>query len=263
MSFFMINNVLHNLSTPMTKKTLFTALALPFLLWRCDNPSQTGTAEETAAVDNPSEPVAEEWVALAQDDSKEDFIQLNGQATYEIKDGVITGTTKLGEPNSFLAPDKTYSDFVLEYEVMVDPELNSGVQIRSQSFDHDTTYVIINEKGEQEEKKVEKDRVHGYQVEIDPSERGYSGGIYDEARRGWLADLSDNEEARNAFKNGEWNKFRIEAIGDTIRTWVNDVPAATLIDSMNAEGIIAFQVHSTDIEKPMQVQWRNIRIKEL
>lgn len=246
------------------KKQIFSlSIMLSLLVWSCDNPASQSETQDTTATGNTSASEEEGWTRLLDGNSKEGFTQLNGKATYEVKDGVVTGTTKVGEPNSFLATNKIYDDFILEYQVRVDTNLNSGVQIRSQSFDHDTTYMITNAEGQQEEKKVEKGRVHGYQVEIDPSDRGYSGGIYDEARRGWLYDLSENEEARKAFKNGEWNQFRVEAKGDTIRTWVNGVQAATLVDSMNPEGFIAFQVHSTKEEEPLQVQWRNIRIREL
>ena len=74
--------------------------------------------------------------------------------------------------------------------------------------------------------KREADRVFGYQYEIDPSPRAYTGGVYDEARRGWLADLKVNEAARKAFKQGEWNAARIECKGEIIKTWVNGVAAA-------------------------------------
>lgn len=217
------------------------------------------SAETTAA----PEPEEEEWVTLVEGSSTEGWTQLNGKATYEVNNGVVTGTTKLGEPNSFLTTNKMYDDFILEYEVKVDPRMNSGVQIRSNSYDFDTTYVYTDAEGKSVEKTVESPRVHGYQIEIDPSERAYSGGIYDEARRGWLADLSENEEGRTAFKNNEWNKYRVEAKGDTIRTFVNGIQTAELVDDMTESGFIGLQVHSTKIEEPMQVQWRNIRIKEL
>ena len=68
----------------------------------------------------------------------------------------------------------------------------------------------------------------GERPEIDPADRGWSGGIYDEGRRGWLNDLSTNPAARYAFKQNDWNHYRIEAIGDRIRTFVNGVPAADL-----------------------------------
>ena len=228
----------------------------------------SNSTEDTSSQETPAETSAvseeeEGWNYMFQEDNKEGWTQLNGEATYEIQDGVVIGTTKLGEPNSFLTTNKMYDDFILEYEVMVDPRMNSGVQIRSNSYPHDTTYTYTNAEGETEEKTVNSPRVHGYQVEIDPSERAYSGGIYDEARRGWLADLSENEAGREAFKNNEWNKYRVEANGDTIRTFINGVQTAELVDDMTDSGFIGLQVHSTKIEDPMQVKWRNIRIKEL
>ncbi|MDF9796009.1 uncharacterized protein YcnI [Catalinimonas alkaloidigena] len=230
----------------------------------CSSSTTEEAANDEATTETAEVPQEEEvWVELVKGSSKEGWTQLNGDATYEVENGVVTGTTKLGEPNSFLTTNKMYDDFILEYEVKVDPRMNSGVQIRSNSYEHDTTYVFTDAEGNTVEKTVESPRVHGYQVEIDPSERAYSGGIYDEARRGWLADLSENDEGRTAFKNNEWNKYRVEAKGDTIRTFVNGIMTAELVDDMTDSGFIGLQVHSTKIEDPMQVQWRNIRIQEL
>lgn len=172
--------------------------------------------------------------------------QLGGKALYEARDGAIVGTSVRGTPNSFLCTEKTYGDFILEFEVKVDPPLNSGVQIRSNSL-----------------KQYRKGRVHGYQVEIDSSERAFSGGIYDEAGRGWLHDLKDNEEARKAFDVEKWNHYRVVAIGDWMRTWVNGVPAADLVDSMTQTGFIGLQVHGVKTKEPLTVRWRNIRIQDL
>ena len=73
-------------------------------------------------------------------------------------------------------------------------------------------------------------RVHGLQVEIDPSSRAWTGGVYEEGARGWLNDLTNNEAARKAFLAGQWNIFRIECRGETIKTWLNTVAAAYLKD---------------------------------
>ena len=191
----------------------------------------------------------------------EGWVQEGGQADYKVEDGAVVGTAVPKTPNSFLCTRKQYGDFVLELEFKVDPSLNSGVQIRSHVYKKDTTVEI---RGKKREKKA--GTVYGYQVEIDPSERAYTGGIYDEARRGWLNDLKDNEAARKAFLQGRWNKFRIICKGDSIKTWVNGVPAADLKDSMTARGFIALQVHGVGKRKDRvgkQVRWRNIRLKEL
>ena len=187
-----------------------------------------------------------EWTYLFNGKDFAGFKQLNGKAKYTVEDGVMVGTTVANTPNSFMATEKKYGDFILEVDFWVDPNMNSGIQIRSNSLP-----------------EYRDGRVHGYQVEIDPAERAWSGGIYDEGRRGWLYPLDQNPEGRKAFKNGQWNHYRIEAIGPSIRTWVNGIPTADLIDDMTAEGFIAFQVHSIRDESQAgrQIRWKNIRIK--
>ncbi|MFN3487274.1 MAG: DUF1080 domain-containing protein [Planctomycetota bacterium] len=187
------------------------------------------------------------------------WVQRGGQAKYRVEDGAIVGTSVPNTPNSFLCTEKEYADFILELEFKVDPGLNSGVQIRSQCFSEPRDVEIGGKKF-----KIPAGRVHGYQVEIDPSPRAFSGGIYDEGRRGWLADLKDNEPARKAFKPGEWNAFRIECRGNSIRTFINGVPAADLKDDVTPKGFIALQVHGVGKRTdPLEVRWRNLRIKEL
>lgn len=172
--------------------------------------------------------------------------QLNGSAPFVVEDGVVIGTTVTDSPNSFLCTKEQFSDFVLEFDTWFDPQMNSGVQIRSES-----------------RADYQNGRVHGYQVEMDPSEREWSGGIYDEARRGWLYTLDNNPAGQKALKVGDWNHYRIEAIGNSIRTWINGIPCADLIDDMTPSGFIALQVHSigNDTSRAgLQVKWKNIRI---
>ncbi len=187
----------------------------------------------------------EKWESLFNGKNLKGFKKLNGNADYVVKDEAIVGTSKLKTPNTFLATEKMYGDFILELEFKVDEGLNSGIQFRSNSL-----------------KEYNDGRVHGYQYEIDPSSRAWSGGIYDESRRGWLYPLDKNPNAKKAFKHGEWNKVRIEAIGTSIRTWLNDLPCSNILDNLTSTGFIALQVHS--ISKPEDegktVQWKNIRI---
>lgn len=209
---------------------------------------------------------AGEWTSLFDGKSLEGWNQKGGKATYEIEGDTILGTAVPNTPNSFLCTNKDYGDFELELEFKVHPKLNSGVQIRSQMFEEDKEITIPDGKGGEKKHKIGAGRVHGYQVEIDPAERAWSGGIYDEGRRGWLNNLANNEPARKAFKQNEWNKFRIVCKGDHIQTWINDVPAADLKDGMTPKGFIALQVHGigkNQPEDPLTVRWRNIRIREL
>ena len=186
-----------------------------------------------------------DWVSLFNEKNLDGWHQLNGEAEYRVENGTIVGKSILNTPNSFLATNETYSDFILEFEFKVDQDLNSGVQFRSLS-----------------KPDFNNGRVHGYQFEIDTSDRAWSAGIYDEARRGWLYPGAYNPESAKLFKRGEWNKARIECLGTEIRTFLNGSPVSHLIDDATAEGFIALQVHSIhdNALEGTEVRWRNIRI---
>jgi hypothetical protein len=186
------------------------------------------------------------WTSLFNGKNLKGWHQLNGKADYRVENGEIVGTTVANTENSFLATDKDYGDFILELDLLVDNGMNSGIQFRSLSTSD-----------------YKNGRVHGYQCEVDPSSRAWSAGIYDESRRGWLYPGDLNPLAKSAFKNGKWNHYRIECIGNSIRTWLNDVPVAYLIDDMTSSGFIALQVHSiSKDEKPgKSIRWKNIQIK--
>jgi len=191
------------------------------------------------------------------------WTQCNGTAPYKIEPGgVLVGTTAEGSPNSFLCTDREYGDFILELETKFDPRLNSGVQVRSHRYPSEAEVLTFNGK-QMVKRKHPAGRVHGYQVEISNAASGHSGGIYDEARRGWLHNIEADPTASKAIKDNEWNHYRIEARGDRIRTWVNGVPCADLVDSMDLTGFIALQVHQFKGDSPAQVRWRNIRIQDL
>jgi hypothetical protein len=198
------------------------------------------------------------WVALFDGKTIEGWTKQGGYATYEAKDGMIVGTTADGSRNTFLCKGP-FSDFILDFEVLCDKDLNSGVQIRSHVYEKDTPQMSkpdrIREKGE----------VYGYQCEISTAASGSSGNFWDEGRRTkWLDDFSEKPEAKKAFKEGEWNHCRIIAQGDRIRSWVNGVPCADFRDDMDATGFIGLQVHGIRKDTgPYQVRWRNIRIREL
>ncbi len=188
------------------------------------------------------------WEPLFNGNNLDGWVQRGGEAPYTVENGVIVGTAIANSPNSFLCTKKDYGDFILELAFQVDPRLNTGVQFRSLSSP-----------------SYQNGRVHGYQYEIDPSPRAYTGGIYDEGRRGWLYPLSYNTPAKSAYNQAVWNTVRIEAIGNEIRTWLNGVPCTNLVDDMTSSGFIALQVHSIANDRPdligTQVRFRDIRIK--
>jgi len=197
-----------------------------------------------------AKPAGEGWVSLFDGKTLEGWTQRNGTATYRVEEGTIVGKTAEGSPNSFLCTDEQYSDFELRFEVKVDDALNSGVQIRS-----------LTKGGKP------MGRVHGPQVEI--ATNGTAGYIYGEALgTGWLsrAKGKSGPAPHKHFKNGEWNEYRVKAVGKHIETWVNGHPVADLVDEKSnmPKGHVCLQVHG--IRKgtgPYEVRWRNLYLKDL
>lgn len=175
--------------------------------------------------------------------------RLAGTADYKVEDGQIVGTTVMNSGNTFLVTEKEYGDFILELDTKIESKLsNSGVQTRSH-------YDAAGNGG--------KGKVYGRQFEIDPSDRNWSGGIYDEGRRDWLYPLDLNAKAKDAFKVGEFNHIRIECIGNEMKTWVNGIPTADVVDTVDAKGFIGLQVHGISKEEQAgkKVYFKNFNLQ--
>lgn len=213
------------------------------------------------ADDQKSESAWEQWFT---DSTLKGFQVVSGVATYKAENGVLTGTTVDGSPNTFLATEKPVKDFELQFEVKVDDELNSGVQVRS----HLAKEGDPAPEGSKSDKPLPVGRLYGPQCEI--AVNGTAGDFYDEARRGtWWSILTKTEAVRTdaakaAFKKGEWNACRIVVKGDHYQSWINGVPTADFSQPGDPEGHIGFQVHG--IKKgtgPYSVQWRNVKFRAL
>jgi hypothetical protein len=168
-----------------------------------------------------------------------------GKAEY--KDGIVNLTSKKGK--WFLLTKKEYANFVFESEIKMPVKKgNSGIMFRCQK---------------------KKNKVWGYQAEVDTQPRKWSGGLYDEGRRKWFISPIKKDEssvaefrgrAGEAFKQGQWNKYRIVCIGSHIQISVNGTVTTDVHDEMDLKGHIGIQHHG---EKGLAYQFRNLRIKDL
>lgn len=207
-----------------------------------------------------------EWISLFDGKTLNGWSVHSGFAKYRVEDGTIVGTAVKESSNTFLCTDREFGDFILEFEVLLtDPKLNSGVQFRSMIADEELIFWFRNGDGIPQPNTVPPDRVYGYQVEIATETNGSSGGVYDEARRAFMPWRPEaGSEASKAFKDNQWNKYRIECKGNSIKTMVNGIVCADFRDSLNDRGIIGLQVHDVgDDPTPYEVRWRNIRIMPL
>jgi hypothetical protein len=222
----------------MTRKTLLASLFSAVLLTSAcqSNSSQSSNQEDG-------------WRTLFNGTDLSGWKAVAGEAEFKVEDGIIVGYAKANTPNTFLITEEQFGDFILELELKIeDLPSNSGIMARGQ-FDPQA--------------RDGKGLVFGYQIEADPTPRAWSGGVYDEARRGWLYPLDLNPAAKSAFKMGEWNSYRIEAIGKEIKTWVNGQEVAYVVDDMDARGFIGLQVHSISDPNDAgnKTYFRNVRIQ--
>jgi len=210
-------------------------LSLSFTLWMAAC-SSTGSSRGTD--DSP-------WISLFDGQTLVGWTNPYEWGEAWVEDGAIH---LRGDRKFFLVTEHRFDNFVFEGELILpDTISNSGVMFRGQ---------------------VEPNRVFGYQAEADPKARQWSGGLYDEERRGWLNPPAGNTQAAAAFREGPgtafrptgWNHYRIEARGDTFRIWINGTLTTEYRDTMDREGVIGLQHHG---EAGKVYRFRNLRIQPL
>ncbi len=152
---------------------------------------------------------------------------------WTIRDDMIIGKSEGLNHNEFLVSNVTASDFRISLEIQLVGNVgNSGIQFRS----------MARKDGS----------VEGYQADVGA---GWWGKLYEEHGRGLLWDTSGEAHV----KNGEWNRYEIEAIGSKLKTWINGNLCVELDDPQgSADGIFAFQLHSGG---PTTVRVRNLQLE--
>ena len=172
----------------------------------------------------------EPWIEIFNGKDMDGWEIRDGLAEAWIEEDLLVTEQKDSLNFPYLVYGEEFSDYILECEVKLTGPLNSGILIRG-----------ISDPG------LNNGKIHGFQMEIDQTERRWTGGIYEEKGRLWLTPLEGmgegEEEALNAYKVSDWNHYRIEAISDTFKIWVNGIPTTHLIDSKTDRGIIGFQIH--------------------
>ena len=209
----------------------------------------------------------EDWQNLFDGKTLNGWKVEGGKADFYVEENMIVCNTKLDIDGGYLVTEKSYDNFILELDVKMDTSLNSGVQCRSQKWEKDTTtaYIAGDPNGTVHQYKWAAGYVWGYQIEVDASDRAWSGGLYEPGNRGWVVTLADNEAARKAFKPMDWNHFKIVMNGNKIQTWVNGILATDVKDDVFDEGFIGFQMHKVynKEQEGKMMFWKNIKIKEL
>ena len=192
-----------------------------------------------------------DWVSLFNGENLAGWSVVGDSATFTVEDGAIRMHRRANtREHTFLKTNKKYRDFILELECRQEQQFQYGVLVRAVPAP-DTAHL----------------RLYGYQLKFDHNKnRRWTGAIFDDFGNTWqwLSTLADNPKAQNALKEaGQWDHYRFELLGDTIKTWVNGVEATRLVNTKYPAGYIALKIHSLgnnpSAEKP--TAWlRNVRI---
>jgi hypothetical protein len=199
-----------------------------------------GNADSTS-----QDATSEEWTRLFDEETLDGWTNPYDWGKARVENGEVR---LVADDKFFLVTDTTYRDFVFEGEVKLpDRESNSGFMFRA---------------------NVDTNRVYGYQAEVDPTDRAWSGGLYDEGRRGWLhppegdsvAGATFREEHGDAFEPTGWNRYRVRAVGDSLEIWLNGEQTTAVRDTMDREGVIGLQHHGEDGKV---YRFRNLRVQRV
>ncbi len=198
---------------------------------------------------------AQGYVPLFNGENLDGWEKRGGTGEYKIEDDAIVGFGEDIKGNTFLCTEKTYGDFIMIFQMKFDDlSGNSGMMFRAYAKGGDG-------------------RVTGYQCEHDNRRnRGWTAGLFDEARRGWLypnkADQEQceafSEQGKRLFKEDDWNTIVIRCKGLDVDTWLNGEHRVDFTDEAGKDyddpGFFGLQVHSG---KSCNIRWRNLYIKPL
>lgn len=177
-----------------------------------------------------------EWIPLIKRESLNGWHTLPG-GKWELKDGVVTGTSDKSEPrHGLLVTDRQFSDFEAKAKFRV-LEGDSGFYFRV-------------------EEKRDAVGVHGFQVEVDSSLE--TGGLYETGGRGWVVQ-PDPDRFKKHYTPGQWSDLRLYAKEGHIVVHINGYKTAELKDDPGrSKGHIALQLHGG---QDMHVQYKEIYIR--
>jgi hypothetical protein len=151
-----------------------------------------------------------------------------------VKHGVLIGENDAALKGSMLYTEKSYKDVVVELEAKWDwdKDCDTGIMVRKPEIQ--------------------------MQLGISGSlKKDMSGSFY----VGKYPEEGQAKEAGKLLKKSDWNKFRLEAKGDTFTVWINGTKCVEYKnEKYAAEGPIGLQIHP---KRAMKVEFRNISAKAL
>ncbi len=197
-------------------------------------PAEVPAAAPAAPTINAA-PVELEWKPLFNGENLDGLTQ-RGAATWEVKDGVLTGQSPDGQGHIYFAPELTDLEVKGMFKITaLDKDANSGLYFRA---------------------NPPEDNVDGYP-------KGYEAQIChsQDAHTGWLwkPGAPTGKADKLLTKDGEWFSMRVKAEGKTIQIWVEDDLVMTYQDEEYTKGYFALQCHNAGmIAEAKELYYRDL-----
>lgn len=154
---------------------------------------------------------------------------------WRVEDGVLVGENDPVLKGSMLWTEKSYGDFVMEFECRWSGEIDSGVMFRTPNLQ--------------------------LQIGISRSQKRDLTGSFYVGGKDPYPEAGQTKNLEKLLKPGDWNKFRLEARGTSYTVWLNGEKTVTFTDAKYAApGPLGLQVHPN---LKMKVEYRNVRVAEL
>ncbi|WP_309709603.1 DUF1080 domain-containing protein [Armatimonas sp.] len=151
---------------------------------------------------------------------------------WRVEKGVLIGENDEKKKGHVLRTEKSYKDFVLELDVRWSGEIDSGVMLRKP--------------------EIQLQFGISRSLKVDMTGAFYVGKYPEEGR---------TKDLDKTFKPNDWNRFKLEAKGDTFTVWCNGKQVSQFKDAKYAEAApIGLQVHPG---LTMKVEYRNIKLRVL
>lgn len=211
------------------------------------------TKPENALINTDKEPdLSDGFINLYNGKDLSGWKLVGGKCEFLPEKDHIRGVCVKKEPSTYLTTIKNdYKDFIFTVEMKWEVVGNSGVMFRAQEYEQKSGISLRGPQAEME----------GF---TRTDNRSWSGGIFGQSYGGWQYPLwlEAHREAREALKEGEFNRITIKVVGDVVKTWLNGAPAAHWIldDERFSSGVFGLQVHKGN---KGTILFRNIKVKEL
>ena len=202
-------------ATPAPKEKVVVEAPAP-------EPTPAPSAPASAAAPSAMDAIAveHEWISIFNGENLDGWT-VRGAATWEVKDGVLTGQSPGGQGHIYAAPELTDLEVKGMFKITDQGGgANSGLYFRANPPEDNLDGYP-----------------NGYEAQICHNQEKHTGWL-------WKPGAGVGKADKLITKDGEWFAMRAKVVGKTIQIWVQDDLVMTYQDEDYTKGFFALQCHN-------------------